>query len=650
MRPEARSASKVPGQFSPGVSGVTETRPTADFNCIALVEGGSPPSPGWYSPCSQSSGVLESRAAFTHDGARMTGSYRELKTASEQRPGTVGLWDASDDPPREAREVLRQLARIVSTRRIHRPDNPIYQKFIGELFAKVSGYLTRRGTLVFGIRRFEFLYEGEAIFNDSNQNDSLPFRLYKDGVSALAFHPGVTEEELRGLVETIHRGYEVTSTEDDVVTLLWERCFQHISYDVTDEPSEGQSVPEPPVVETTKTRVASMAPPTARDLSPEEPLARERYVLTEQDVEKLREEMVAEAAWDMGFQLIDLILEVLAVREEMVDYPLALDIMERVIRVFILRGSFGHAARILKALRDLERDSAHLPARHRALLGEAVQRMGEAERIREIGPVLDKSLDSEMAHFETYLRLLPRRAVEPLLDLLGGVNVRKARRALCEALAELLGGDLEPIGKRLDDARWFVVRNLVYILRRTGSRSAIPYLRRTLEHPHPKVRQETLHAMEGIGMARSAEFLLRLLDSTDEICRTWALERLAALGDSRAAEPLWRVIRTREFRERSWNDKRAYFEALGRCAPPGMLPTVQALYEKRGWFEKPKDLEMRAGAAIALGLIGGERVMPMLEEGCQAEEALIRGACRQALDGIRRRQAGPRPEEIPAHA
>jgi hypothetical protein len=84
----------------------------------------------------------------------------------------------------------------------------------------VGAYLARRGTLVFGIHRFEFQYRGEAIYNDSNQSDSLPFRLHKDGVSALAFHPGVTEEELRGLVETIHRGYEVTSAEDDVVTLL----------------------------------------------------------------------------------------------------------------------------------------------------------------------------------------------------------------------------------------------------------------------------------------------------------------------------------------------------------------------------------------------------------------------------------------------
>jgi HEAT repeat protein len=154
--------------------------------------------------------------------------------------------------------------------------------------------------------------------------------------------------------------------------------------------------------------------------------------------------------------------------------------------------------------------------------------------------------------------------------------------------------------------------------------------------------------METTGMARSAEFLLRLLESNDDICRTWAVERLAALGDNRAAEPLWKLIRTREFRERSWNDKRAYFEALGRCAPPAMLPAVQALYEKRGWFEKPKDLEMRAGAAIVLGLIGGEQVVDLLEQGCQAEDAVIREACRQALDGIRRQTDGATPEG-PAH-
>lgn len=570
-------------------------------------------------------------------------------TARDATPDGPAQWESPEEAIREARDVVFQLTRTINTRRIHRPNNPTYRKFLDELNAKVERYVAKQGTLIVGVHRFEFQYEGEPIYNDSNQGDSLPFRLYKDGLSELVFHPGVTEEELRDFVETIYRRYEVTEAEDDLVTLLWDQQFHHISYKVIDEPLEGQSVPEPPAATTPETRVTRPACPPTQDVHPEVPLPRESYVLTEQEVEKLREEMAVEAAWDMGFQLIDLIYEVLAVRVEMDDYPLALDVMERVIRHFLRRGSFGQAARTLRALRDLERDSAELPERHRVLLSQAVQRMGDAERIQEIGAALNQELDSEMAELETYLRLLPRRAVEPLLDLLGEVNQRKARRVLCEALVDLLGGDLEPLVRRLDDSRWFVIRNLVYILRRSGGRSGAKYLRRILAHPHPRVRQETLRAMEAMGIARSPEFLLGLLESRDEICRTWALERLAALGDRRAAEPLWKLIRAREFRDRSWHDKRAYFEALGRCAPPEMLPAVKALFAKRGWFEQPKDLEVRAGATIALALLGGEQVIPLLEEGCHAEDAVMRAACRQALDAIHRVKAGTQPEELSSH-
>jgi len=136
-------------------------------------------------------------------------------------------------------------------------------------------------------------------------------------------------------------------------------------------------------------------------------------------------------------------------------------------------------------------------------------------------------------------------------------------------------------------------------------------------------------------------------DLKDSGVATAGIERQPGAETTRIVQKL---IRTREFRERSWNDKRVYFEALGKCAPPAMLPTVQALYEKRGWFEKPKDLEMRAGAAILLGLIGGEQVVDLLEQGCQAEEAVMREACRQALDGIRRLTDSARPEEPPAPA
>jgi len=577
----------------------------------------------------------------------------EKETARDRNgtPDVAALWESPEEAIREARDVVLQLSRTVNTRRIHLPNNPTYRKFLDELNAKLQKYVAKRGTFVLGVYRFEFQYEGEPIYNDSNQGDSLPFRLYKDGLSELAFHSGVTEEELRDFVETIYRSYEVTAEEDDLVTLLWEQHFQHISYEVIDEPLQGESSPEPPPVATPETRVARPASPPAQDVKPEVPLPRESYVLTEQEVEKLRKEMAVEAGWDMGFQLVDLIYEVLAVREEMDDYPLALDVMERVIGHFVRRGSFGHAARTLKAFRELEENSAALPERHRALLSQAVQRMGDADRIQEIGGTLNRGLDSEMAELETYLRFLPRRAVEPLMDLLGEVKHRKGRRVLCEVLVDLLGSNLEPLAKRLDDPRWFVVRNLIYILHRSGSRNGLKYLRQTLSHPHPKVRQETLRALEAMGMARSADFLLGLLESRDEICRTWALERLAVLGDRRAAEPLWKLIRTRGFRDQSWHDKRAYFEALGRCAPPEMLPAVKALFEKRGWFERPKDLEVRAGAAMALALIGGEQVISLLDKGCHAEEAVMREACRQAVNTIGRMKASAAsPEEVSGQA
>jgi len=567
------------------------------------------------------------------------------RTASAATPDGLQQRTCPQEAIRDARDVVSQLARTVNTRRIHLPNNPIYHKFLSELSTRVQRYVARWGTLVVGIHHSEFQYEGDPIYSDTDQSDNLPFRFYKDGLGELAFHPGVTKQELRDFVETVYHSYEVPAEEDDLVTLLWEQHFQFISYQVLDEPLEGMSIPDPGAVATPETPATRGAPQTAQDLQPEIPVPRESYVLTQAEIEKLRDEMAVETGWDMGFQLIDLIYEILAVREEMDDYPLALDLMERVIRHFVRRGSFGHAARTLKAFRDLEQLSATLPERHRALLGQAVARMGDAERIQEIGEALNRGLDSEMAELETYLRLLPSGAMEPLLDLLGELKQRKARRILCEVLADLLRESLDPLVNRLDDPRWFVVRNLVYILRRSGNQDGLASLQRTLRHPHPKVRQETLRALEAIGMARSPDFLLGLLKSSDEICRTWALERLAALGDPRAVEPLWKLIQARTFREWSWHDKRAYFEALGRCAPPAMLSSVEALFEKQGWFERPEDLEVRAGAAIALGLIGGESVIPRLEEGCQAGETVIREACRQALDTIRRGKAGDPPGE-----
>ncbi|MBU1207423.1 MAG: HEAT repeat domain-containing protein [Proteobacteria bacterium] len=64
---------------------------------------------------------------------------------------------------------------------------------------------------------------------------SLPFLFFKDGMRELRFMEGIEEWEIKGLADIIIQRDNINEFEDDLITLIWEKDFIHISYLATDQ-------------------------------------------------------------------------------------------------------------------------------------------------------------------------------------------------------------------------------------------------------------------------------------------------------------------------------------------------------------------------------------------------------------------------------
>ncbi len=80
--------------------------------------------------------------------------------------------------------------------------------------------------------------------------------------------------------------------------------------------------------------------------------------------------------------------------------------------------------------------------------------------------------------------------IEPMLDRLADASSLSIRRFCLNRLIEMGNAVRRPALRRLQDHRWYFVRNLLLLLRHVGDASVLPHLRRLLKHSHPKVRQE----------------------------------------------------------------------------------------------------------------------------------------------------------------
>jgi hypothetical protein len=134
--------------------------------------------------------------------------------------------------------------------------------------------------------------------------------------------------------------------------------------------------------------------------------------------------------------------------------------------------------------------------------------------------------------------ITPLFATDSLVERLGEEQDRSRRKGMIDALAAAAAHDPKPLLKHLDDDRWYVVRNVVVILGRSGDPRIVGRLRDSLRHPEPRVRRETLRALFALQGDASVPTLLSSLDDPDVSVRRSALFLLRSPSDPAIDEAL----------------------------------------------------------------------------------------------------------------
>ncbi|MBI5076711.1 MAG: HEAT repeat domain-containing protein [Nitrospirae bacterium] len=184
-------------------------------------------------------------------------------------------------------------------------------------------------------------------------------------------------------------------------------------------------------------------------------------------------------------------------------------------------------------------------------------------------------------------RALRRTIVTPLFDVLDEEKDASMRKFLISML-EAIGSDVIPFAlKRLNDNRWFVVRNMICIIRDCNATQQTEKIRKFLKHENGHVRMEALRTLLHFRTPDAIPQLRSCLQSEEQDIRTGAI-RLA--GSYRVKESVPYLIKYLEKRD---------------------LFGTEAYY--------------KTDLVRALGEIGDVRAMEALEKICHARALFYRG-------------------------
>ena len=532
-----------------------------------------------------------------------------------------------------AKDVIQSLVKAKKTIRLYPENNPIYAKTIEENFSKFADFFNYKDELTLKITQNEMLLDSVQVYHNPESEDNLALFFFRDGLRELSFKKGLSREELEEFFKTITLDFDREDSEDDIVTLLWEKDFQNIKYIVDeislmeDEDYESKAVAE----------IKSKAPGDDAFLEAYTDVLNAKDIgdipivnLTDKDIQLLIKEIERDQS-DKTRKFSEILFKMLLNAESQAEYEDAYCFFKDTIVHCLKHGDLKVFVDILKRAKDIA-ESPAISENIKNQIARLLRVANSDESIRYIGEIFDSNIDKNILN--EYIRFLDKNAIPLFIFLLGERETISARKKVISILIQLGKDDIQAIASALHDTRWYVVRNIIYILRQIGDEGVVKYILNTVRHEDVRVRKEAIKALGELKNPLALQALRECLNDTDITIKKSAVRAIAAIGSETAKRMLLESVSEKSFRDRDFDEKKEFFEVLAQWNDPDVVDFMMRTLKKMSFFKGARSDENRACAAHGLGLMGNKDALPTLYKLKDSRNKLLRDSVNTAIKKI----------------
>lgn len=324
-----------------------------------------------------------------------------------------------------------------------------------------------------------------------------------------------------------------------------------------------------------------------------------------------------------------LALDLLELEEDDQDFAASAIDLAKDITQHIAKGQYAQAHTAVSVLtRYAEADDA--TARQEGAR-QALSLVSNWQNVRDLALALHAA-DGRRAELlrEAVLALGPS-AADVLLDAIAEEEDRETRLKLVAAATQLAPLSAERATLRVNDSRWYVVRNMVGLLPLKPDDEAINALVPQLNHNDLRVCKEAIKGLAAIGGERSIRHISQAFESPNAEVRTGCIRALAAIDSAEATAALVDVATKKRGRRADYAEKAEIANALGRTGRPEAIPTLASFLHERSLLAPKAIAELAQAAAFALASLDSGDALRVLHEGATASRRSVRSACQKAL-------------------
>jgi HEAT repeats len=543
--------------------------------------------------------------------------------------------DVSKEELASATDVMLSMVKASKGLKMYLPNNPLVAKFIEELTDRMSRHLAQYGDFKLDIDQFELRYRGKAVYENREPKESVAFKMYFDGIRYLIFSEGIEEHELCDFLDIIGKE-QPGDVDDDIVTLLWEKNLPHLTYilaeDFLEFDTAGGTVASP---RSQQDKIAGMyktiavaTPPPPISLIPQNIL-----MLTKEETDWLKKAREADEKRRPLDEVIQILTSILVGEKDLELFGEFVEIMAKLTESLFKSEEIRYALNLTKFLGNLARNE-QIPPEKRKLLADALLAVFSLEAAEALAGSIDKTELVKPDELLEFLHFFGKPSITRICDLLGLVGNMMMRKVIIQVLVEIGHDSPEVFVPYLSDPRWYIVRNITFILGRFGDPRVLDAVVAIISHKEPRVRREVLNYLERTPDPRAKTYILKFLRDSSSSLRIRALQVLARTKSQSALKPIIALATSEQFHDRDTDEKKAVFEALGELGGDQMLPMFREMIMKKYWFNKAKEKETAFCAVAGLVKIRSEGALRLLEDARNLKSVESREIISQAIETL----------------
>jgi hypothetical protein len=573
-----------------------------------------------------------------------------------------------DERLKATREFFHQFRKAAKTLGMYQHNPERFVEFVRPTHNALK-HVLRDGPLVLRVSAQNFLLGDQPAWPE-DAGETIPYRLFREGVRQLGFKPGFADTELVSLIRIMLTPTERTG--EEMVAQLWAANLTHFEYRAVEGFALGELTEEQVQAQVDRLvrRLAGGAgadsgpgafgggsgttggidqgpPPTEaeqallEDLEPGLVLPSVEIGAPDQ-LEAIHLELDQDDAVRLPRQSVELSLRLLF-EGRFTDPNAAATAIGTFIDELYIQPDGLSLVKLLDVLKKLSEDQGPTAPRVRAMREAFSAQLGEPERLRGLLERLHVAPSPNPIAARRLLEELPASAAPQLTEVLAQVQAPELRVVVLDVLAKMGPNPGGALVERLSEAQPGQVRDLLAVLQRSNPAELPKALTEGLRHNDPKVRAEVLSSL---GNTPNPESIYRFLQQgtadPDPSVRAAAFDALVKAWPQRGATDLFRLLKLADWDKRDPAEKERIHIWLGRTGQPEALKHFAGLLaQKRSLLNGRKVTESKLWAIAGLQEMATIQAFKLLQQEVEANDSDVVAAARRAMYTVKKAIFGP---------